>query len=78
MIAAYIILVWIVCAVGSAGLIVAHFDRDATNAEPFRLELAPALGFGLVGGPITLFVAIFMSGFGAYGWRLWPRGGRPW
>lgn len=62
------IAVWIVSAIGAAGLFFAYF-QGKYGGDPDE-DLAMGLLFGLIGGPVTLFVAFFMSAFGKHGWRL--------
>lgn len=69
-----IALAWLACAILSAGIINADFRTEFANItrtkEDARKTLGVALGLGLWGGPVTLLVALFISGFCVHGWTL--------
>ena len=63
---------WLLCGIGGAGFMVAHFNKGIGQAE-FRDDLGTALLLAMVGGPFLLLIAFFCSGMGYHGWRLWRK-----
>lgn len=63
--------VWLMCGVVSAGILVAYFNGK--YEQDFRKDLSEGLLWGLIGGPITMLMGFFLSGFCRHGWRLWPK-----
>jgi len=70
--------VWVACALAAAGLFNAFLQEEFHDlgAKDQRQNFGIAILFGLMGGPISLFVAFFMTGFCQYGWTLstWDAG----
>lgn len=63
---------WVVCAVLTQGLFVAHFQGFYPDLGEFRRDFSSGLLLGLMGGPVSLFVAFFLSGFAERGFQ-WRR-----
>ena len=73
------VVVWIACGIGAAGIVCAETN---TRNEQFPLwsatelkkkkrdNLSFSLTWGILGGPISLVVALGSTGFAQYGWRL--------
>lgn len=76
LIMAVLVLLWFGCGLLGAGWDFAHVQSTCPEltpelAEEFRRE---ELGFALllgIFGPFAMIVALFRSGFGKHGWRLW-------
>jgi hypothetical protein len=70
--AAFMAFVWLVSGFLSSGVFYAHFQRKFPSiADDNRREDAAAgVFFGLVFGPIGLFLSLFLSGFLKHGWAL--------
>jgi hypothetical protein len=70
----WIIAGWLVCACISSGFTFAHFyGRFEFLRDEWRSQLVFAVFIGLLGGPWSLVISLALSGFGRYGWRLWPQ-----
>ena len=73
----FILVVWLLCGYVGAGFAYSFMSYygvvRAKSAEERREELGTAL-FTILGGPVTLFVCFFLSGFGQYG--CWRSGGK--
>jgi hypothetical protein len=63
---------WLACSVFSAGAQFAHFQGEFPSlaVRYRRQQLAEAIGFGLLFGPLSAVVAVFLTGFLEHGWRL--------
>ena len=72
MIILLIVLFWLMCALGAAGMLFAHVQDSwpSLASSGRRADLGFALGVGLLGGPIALLVSIFATGFCEHGWRM--------
>ena len=66
----WIIVGWLACGVGAAGLFFADFRASSTPTISARQDLGIALLLGIV-GPISLVSGFLLTGFGEHGWRLW-------
>lgn len=64
--------IWMACAIASAGIQFAYFQRKwpSLAAGSAREDLGMALLFGIVLGPVGPLIAFFQSGFCQYGWTL--------
>jgi hypothetical protein len=69
------LIIWLACGIVAAGWLLPFFLHAYSPPhhakEDYREVLGASLGLGLIGGPMALFVAFFITGFGQYGW--WRR-----
>jgi hypothetical protein len=67
------ILIWIVCAIYSIGTNFAHvqgkYPRFAD--EDWEKNLGISILFGLLFGPVSVFISLIRSGYNEYGWGPW-------
>ena len=65
--------VWIVCSFFSYGMFFANFEGSAQqlSVNMYGVNMRMALFLGLLGGPISLVMAFFLTGFMHYGFKLW-------
>jgi len=59
------------CAVLSAGMVFAYVQKEWSSLakEEYRQDLSKSWGISLIGGPISLAVAFFMTGFVEHGFK---------
>ncbi len=69
-----VVVAWLACAISAAGFSLADSQRRFPKCarSDYRATLGIWLLMGLMGGPIFLFVSIFLSGFCEHGWTLRP------
>ena len=67
-----LILCWLLCSIIAAGLLFAHAQTEwpSLAKQDYRSDLGWAILMSLYGGPMTLVVAFFMTGFARHGWKL--------
>ena len=63
------VVVWLGCAILTTGLAVAYFENKypSTVNREYRSSLAFGCAYGLLGGPLSLLIAFFLSGFAEFG-----------
>ena len=66
------ILLWVLLGILAAGGLVrdAQAFIPSMAEESYRQDLGVGLGLGLLFGPITFIVSIFLTGFWEHGWGL--------
>lgn len=71
-IAAIVVIVWLACAVLTAGMDFAYFQgKFPTIAKESRREhMGSAWLSGLLFGPLGTVIVFFCTGFAKHGWRL--------
>ena len=69
----WIILGWLVCGIGGAGIFIAYFQRKfpLIAMESYKQDLTGGIIWGLL-GPVGLVLGFFLSGFMKHGWGLRP------
>lgn len=71
---AIIAALWIACGLIAGGFFNAdhrsRFPELPSTPERARETCAMSMGFGLIGGPISLMLSPFLTGFYQYGWTI--------
>lgn len=72
MIAIICIVIWVVCAILSAGIEFAYWQGKYPEIakDEYQEDLGVSLLRGMTMGPISLIMIFFLTGFCKYGWRL--------
>jgi hypothetical protein len=67
-----LILCWLLCSVLAAGILFAYEQKEwpARAKKEYRCDLGWAVLISLLGGPLILVIAFFMTGFAKHGWKL--------
>ena len=68
----FMILGWLACSVLSAGMVIGHARGEwpSIAEEDYRKNLGFGFLFGILGGPITVVMLFFFTGFCEHGWSL--------
>ena len=71
-----VVIGWLLCAFLAGGCFVRDYQSRANSSNAqrdYRTDLGHSVGLSLMGGPLTLFVAICATGFLEHGWGYCPR-----
>jgi len=66
------ILFHVLCGFAAAGFVFGHCQGEFPGVSGLE-DLGMSLLYGLLFGPLTLFISFFLTGFWHYGWRLWRK-----
>jgi hypothetical protein len=64
----FIVAGWIVCGIVAAGWFYSNIRGEYGEIDSKRVDAGSSLAICIVGGPISLFVSFFATGFGESGW----------
>lgn len=63
------VVLWVICGFVASGFIYAD-NRATLHFGSNRSEGAFCVGWGISGGPISLGISLFVTGFWEHGWKL--------